>query len=130
MRTYEEIERDARPGSPFSNSTDGGAWTENWCDRCLHDKEFRDTGNGSGCPLLLAALTGKTPIEWMLNDRLSLGDTYHCIEFRDEDEGPTEPRPPAPQIPGQGALFDAEPYEGVRMFSDVVAQIKPAEVSH
>jgi hypothetical protein len=128
MRTFEEMDRDAREGSPFSNGTEGECWTANWCGRCVHDKAFREGKASTGCDLMLIALCGKTPVEWMRQDGHRLGDQYHCIEFRDERDGPKDPPKPPPQIPGQGLLFDAEPYEGVRMFADVVDEIRPAEV--
>lgn len=124
MRTFEEMDRDARPGSPFSNSTEGECWTANWCDRCVHDKAFREGKASTGCDLMLIALCGKTPAEWMRQDGFRLGDQYHCIEFRDEDDGPPPPTEPEPTPPGQGELFPMGEYVGTRMFADVVAEVE------
>ena len=33
----------------FSNGSEGMDFQARWCDRCLHDKEYRDTGEGPGC---------------------------------------------------------------------------------
>lgn len=98
MRSYITISANARDAPPFSNSTEGDAWTANWCDRCSHDKDAPD----NGCPILLVGLMGKTPAEWQPGDRLLLGQTYRCTEFRRRREEP--PR----QVPGQLALFVAE----------------------
>ena len=112
MRTYEEAWAAAREGSPFSNGTEGFAWEENWCARCVHDAEFRRTGDGSGCVLMQVALLGRTPVEWI--DQTAnghrLGDTYQCTEFRDKDdngggEGEPDPGPP-PVIDGQVDMFE------------------------
>lgn len=125
MRTYDEAFAAARDGSPFSNGTEGHAWQANWCDRCLHDQSVRrddvkpDPRNNGllGCALMAVALTGKTPSEWLEQDRFNLGDQYHCIEFRDEnDPGPGYEPQPDPPLPGQLVLFDAGPYAGTRMF--------------
>ncbi|MGZ0147163.1 hypothetical protein ACXJJ3_08835 [Kribbella sp. WER1] len=98
MRSYITISANARDRAPFSNSTEGAAWTANWCDKCTHDTGAPD----DGCPILLVGLMGKTPTEWQPGDRLLLGATYRCAEFRlRRDE------PPA-QVPGQLALFIAE----------------------
>lgn len=118
MITFEEAHATAREGSPFSNSTDGDAWMANNCERCINDK-------GDGCPLILVALIGKTPAEWIEKDPLSL-DRYTCIHFRDEDDGPgpTEPTP-IPTPDGQEELFGREGFERpARMFADT----KPVEV--
>lgn len=129
MRTAEQIWKDAREGSPFSNGTEGYAWMDNWCGRCIHDKPARNGHEENGCPLLLPALSGKTPVEWLDGPRNEQGhwaidDKYHCIEFRDEDDGPPPPTEPQPTPPGQGELVPMEPYVGTRMFADVVAEVQ------
>ncbi|WP_066360314.1 hypothetical protein [Herbidospora mongoliensis] len=118
MISFEQADATAREGSPFSNSTDGDAWTGAYCGRCVNDK-------GDGCPLILVALLGKTPAEWIEKDPLSL-DRYTCIHFRDEDDGPALCEPtPIPTPDGQEELFDREPFtRPARMFADT----KPVEV--
>ena len=113
MRTYDEAKAAAKDEPAFSNGTEGYAWMDNWCDRCVHDKGTRDGTDEAGCPLVMVALMGKTPIEWIdqTENGHRLGDTYHCTEFRDEDEGggdddaPPPPGPPAPEIDGQADIF-------------------------
>jgi hypothetical protein len=125
VRTYAESDAAAIAGSPFSNSDEGIAWMANWCDRCVHDRPARRGDDGNGCHLILIALCGKTPSEWMEGPRdekgrYSMADQYHCIEFRDErDRGGREPRSPRP-VPGQGELIPRDGLEGTRMFVDVV----------
>lgn len=109
---------------PFSNSTEGCAFQANWCDRCIHDKPAREDRYEDACGILLLALTGKTPGEWIEQEWGESGppvDRYHCIEFRDEDDGPPPSTEPQPTPPGQGELLPMEPYVGTRMFADVVA---------
>lgn len=114
---------------PFSNGTEGEAWMENWCGRCVHDAPARHGDEGNGCPLILTAICGKTPIEWMRQPGFRLGDQYHCIYFDDDNKPPGDGwhRPESPS-PGQGELFPREDFEGVRMFSDVVAANKRERV--
>lgn len=130
MRTPDEIERDARDGSPFSNGTSGEIWMHNWCQKpCAHDGPFQRGETDEGCPLILLALTGKTPIEWLEQDG---SQDYHCIEFRDESSGGGEPGPrrPQPEMPGQEELFPAEAtHQGVRMFTDVVDEVRREAVA-
>lgn len=118
MRTYDEAFAVATDRTPFSNGTEGGAWTSNWCDQCVHDRSARrddvqpDPANKGllGCALLAVALMGRTPAEWI--DQTAnghrLGDTYHCTEFRDENGGEeSEPEPePLPVIAGQVDMFE------------------------
>jgi len=113
LADYDDIAKRARPGSAFSNGTEGYDWQANWCDRCLRDAPFRNGLKGAtGCPILLVALTGnKTPAEWMEqprdeHGRYSIADQYHCIEFRAPgDGGSGEPRP-KPEPPDMDGLFD------------------------
>jgi hypothetical protein len=78
-----------RLASPFSNSTDGDAWTEYWCDGCVHDKGARTGEDPSGCPLRLIALVGETPAEWKEKDPASMVNRYECTRFvQDPDEVP------------------------------------------
>lgn len=135
LPTFEEAEATAREGSPFSNSDEGYGWMANWCDRCVHDKPARNDDPGNGCPLVMVALLGKTPREWLDQTRYdadgkllpySRHDQYHCVMFRPEDDpGPDEPAP-IPDPPGQDALFPRDEFERPgRMFADT----KPQEVS-
>lgn len=112
MKTYDEAYAAAADRRPFSNGTEGCAWEENWCARCVHDAEFRRTWDGPGCPLMQVALMGRTPVEWIdqTENGHRLGDTYHCTEFRDKDDNggeDGEPEPgPLPVIDGQVDMFE------------------------
>src|SRR5215211_2299663 len=71
----------------FANGTEGHGWMANWCDRCLRDAPFRNIGTGSGCPLILVALQGRTPAEWLDGPRdehgaYSIAGQYSCVEFK------------------------------------------------
>jgi hypothetical protein len=121
MRPEAEIDAAARPGSPFSNGTEGYSWMANWCDECTNNDEATELW----CPILSVALLGKTPAEWVeqpwkqIKGRPegevapSLGDTYHCTEFvqrpewhDDPDGDPPPPPDPAPECDGQIDLID------------------------
>lgn len=118
MRTYAEIEQDARDTPAFSNGTMGYGWMANWCDRCTNDDmEKRDPSGILGCPIIAATMVGKTPIEFLAQtERDDILGNYTCIEFRDKDDpGSGEPTP-IPDPPGQELLLPREPFEGARMF--------------
>lgn len=117
MKTYDEAFAAAKDRRPFSNGSQGGAWTANWCDRCVHDRSARrddvkpDPANKGllGCALLAVALMERTPAEWIdqCEGGHRLGDTYHCTEFRDENGRGDEPEPePPPVIEGQVDMFE------------------------
>lgn len=142
MRTVDEIDEGARPGSPFSNGSEGADWQSRWCERpCAHDAAFqRDERGADGCPILMIAMLGKTPAEWLEQPWVPNGtwrdgsprsdppaDRYHCIEFRDEDTGPAGPQP-VPDPPDQGTLWPREPFEAARMLT-VVPAFDLAEVT-
>lgn len=119
--SYDEAMKTSREGSPFSNGTEGYAWLENWCGRCINDKPAREGDEANGCPLVLVALLGRTPVEWVDQwdgkSPFPLGDNYHCILFRDEDDGPDPEPKPIPDPPGQLTLAPREPYEAARMLT-------------
>jgi hypothetical protein len=126
MRPYDEAYAAAKDRRPFSNGTEGFAWMGNWCDQCVHDKGTRDGSDETGCPLVMVALMQRTPVEWLdqTENGHRLGDTYHCTEFVDEDDGPDDPEPepepePPPVIEGQVDMFE--------VFADqIVEQVESA----
>jgi hypothetical protein len=131
LPTHDEALASARDEPPFSNGTEGYGWLEANCGRCVHDAPTRRDEWDKGCPLILVALLGKTPIEWLDGPRDELGryrieDQYRCVMFRDEDDpGPDEPTP-IPDLPGQEGLFPRDGFERPgRMFADT----KPLEVA-
>jgi hypothetical protein len=104
MRSYDEIYTTARDERPFSNGTEGYGWMENWCwAPCQNPAETAwqryEEGKRKtppkdfpgGCPLILCALNGRTPTEWIDTwdgeGPYPLGDRFHCIEFRGPDGG-------------------------------------------
>lgn len=124
---YDDAWGRAKDEVAFSNGTEGSCWTDNWCDRCARDAPFRNGITPTGCALLAVALMGRTPAEWM--EQLwgqvkgrpegetapSLGDQYHCIEFRPVGGGGGggEPRP-RPEPPRMDGLFQ-RPNRAARM---------------
>lgn len=115
---YDRLYAEARPESPFSNGSQGYGWMARNCDHCIHDKPAREGRDAEGCPLVLVALMGRTPIQWLAETEEAwvYGD-FHCIEFRDEDDGPGPEPTPVPTPPGQGELVPREEYTGVRMLT-------------
>ncbi len=112
----------SRDESPFSNGTEGYGWMAANCGTCIHDKPARHGDEGNGCPLILLALVGRTPAQWLEGPRdengwYAIATQYTCIEYRNENDGPgPEPRP-IPTPPGQGELIPREPFEGTRMLT-------------
>lgn len=131
MIDYSTAYENARDERPFANGTEGYGWMGAWCDRCLVDAPFRNGIARTGCPLILVAMEGRTPIEWLDQKRTelrdgremlvpySIEDQYHCIEFRAPgDGGGGEPRPkPTPR--GQLGLFGRDEVAGRRMLVPV-----------
>lgn len=120
MRTEEEIQADATEARPFSNGSEGHAWTSNWCDECVHNDEETELW----CPILSVALLGSTPKEWVEqpwkqvsgrpegHTAPELGGKYECTEFkrRPNDDGDDDPAPdpePPPEVDGQLDIVDA-----------------------
>ncbi|WP_405149505.1 hypothetical protein OG589_14765 [Sphaerisporangium sp. NBC_01403] len=130
LPTCEQALASAREGSPFSNGTEGYAWMENNCERCVHDAATRRDDWANGCPLILVALLGKTPAEWLRKDHAHMGDQYTCIYFRDEDDGgPGEPTP-IPDPPGQEGLFPRDEFERpCLMFADTAPRLAERETA-
>lgn len=116
---YDRLYAEALDEPAFSNGDEGYSWTEAHCSTCIHDKEQRDSMSG-GCPLILVSLMGRTPIQWLDQKqdgrRYSREGQYICVEYRHEDDGPTEPQP-IPDPPGQLTLAPRDDYEGVRMLT-------------
>jgi hypothetical protein len=124
--TFDDVWSRAKDEPAFSNGEEGHAWEANWCGRCLRDAPFRNGIAATGCPILAVALSGRTPAEWFeqpwqqIQGRPagetapSLGDTYHCIEFRAPGAGGGEPRP-RPEPTGMTGLFD-RPERRTRMW--------------
>ena len=47
-----------------------------WCSRCQRDASYRKTGKGSGCGILLNALTGHSFDYWVYDE-----NGGRCAEF-------------------------------------------------
>ncbi len=62
----------AADGSPFSNGSEGQAWMANWCELCA----AYDT-----CPLILIAMLGRRPRQWVNEQPASLDNRYTCEAF-------------------------------------------------
>lgn len=115
---YDRLYEESREGSPFSNSSQGYGWMANNCDRCVHDKPARQGNEGQGCPLILLALVGRTPAQWLTaSDDDWVFANFQCTEFRDENGGPGPEPKPIPTPPGQGELLPRADFEGHRMLT-------------
>lgn len=108
--------------APFSNGTEGYGWMYAWCDRCVHDASYQRDEVKEGCPLVMVALSGRTPREWIPGD--PYGETgyiiekqFSCIYFRAEGDDDPDAKPePLPDPPGMDALFPRELVEPGRVF--------------
>lgn len=124
MDDYDTAFERARGESPFSNGTCGYGWMDAWCNQCIHDKPARQGDDGNGCPLIMVALVGRTPAEWLPGDPytdsgFSIPKQYTCVMFRHEDDGGDPEPKPIPDPPGQLTLFPRDGFEGVRMLKPV-----------
>lgn len=81
LSTDEEFDRGVdKP--PFSNGFEGESWMGIWCEECRHEPD---------CPLILVAITGRTPLAWHeqergVGDLASLTHRYTCHEFEQSKE--------------------------------------------
>ncbi|MBN6054556.1 hypothetical protein JYK22_21620, partial [Nonomuraea sp. RK-328] len=124
--TFEEADARARDGSPFSSGTEGECWMDNNCHRCVHDAPTRRDEWDKGCPLILVALLGKTPAEWLEKEPYGLADRYTCLYFRDEDDHGGEEPTLIPDPPGQLTLC---PRDGLERPARMFADTRPMEVA-
>ncbi len=111
---WPDVSETCREGMAFSNGTEWEMWSENWCERCVHDSPAL-VDQGKGCPLIMLGMTGFIPAEWMEQPEGS-PDRYHCIQFRDEDDGPGPEPQPKPEPSDMDGLFP-RPERRVRMLS-------------
>ena len=62
-----------RIARPFANGTEGTAWEQAWCARCIHDHDPNHGPDGvidTGCIFLTLALAGEpTPLIWQPMER-------------------------------------------------------------
>lgn len=106
----------------FSNGTEGYAWMDRNCDRCVHDHiNHRPDADNPGCPHILSLYVG-TPDPVFIPEMATYTDrhgvereyreTWTCIEFSrcPCDRGPDDPGEPAAPTPdpNQGVLFDVD----------------------
>lgn len=122
MDDAETIYVNARNERAFSNNTDWEIWSYNWCENdCVHDDAYQRDQTNEGCPIVLAALLGRTPREWLPGDPndSTCGSQYTCIFYRHKDEDDPDPKP-LPDPPDIEALFPREICEGPRVFLPVL----------
>lgn len=124
MRTYDQIIADARPGSPFSNSTQFEIWAANrGCYTCRND-DLGEGGDEKHCPILSASLMGVTPKEWTTaTDEDHIHGNYTCSEYDerpDDDGGPDDPDDPEPD-PGPPPVIEGQ-VDMFEVFADQIAE--------
>jgi len=66
--------------SAFSNGTEWDIWEASHCDVCQVDAPWRRNESEQGCPLILDAMTGGTPVEWVAPDP-AWPHHYECSKF-------------------------------------------------
>ncbi|KPI31397.1 hypothetical protein OV320_2613 [Actinobacteria bacterium OV320] len=118
---YGHLYAEAHDEPAFSNSDEGYGWMDANCATCIHDKPARQGRDHEGCPLILITLMSKRPIQFLDGPRspeglYNIADQYRCIEYRHENDGPTDPQP-IPDPPGQLTLLPREDYQGHRMLT-------------
>jgi hypothetical protein len=117
-------EVEPRKGQAFSNSSEWECWSAHWCDVCRVDEPARDRGQyEKGCPLILQALSGFIPAEWLEQEFLANNRYAACVNFRGYDDGGDEPKHPERPMPGQGELIPREDFERPKVFADTANEI-------
>ncbi|WP_304452873.1 hypothetical protein [Nocardiopsis sp. YSL2] len=91
LPTYDDAFARARDQVPFSNGTEGLDWEARWCATCVHDVDGQAM-TGPGCPLLMVALSRRTPAEWTEGPRdesghYSIRDQYRCGNYEQTPGG-------------------------------------------
>lgn len=119
MDDFDTAYAKARDERAFSNGTDREIWQYNNCETRAHDRETREPNPplGAGCPLVVVALLGRTPREWIPGEDKYCGDRFACVMYRHEDDDDPDAQPePLPDPPGMEALFPRELAEPGRVF--------------
>lgn len=79
-----DVRKNAQHVAPFSNGTEGEAFTARWCGTCAHDDI--DSGGAIGCPILDTVICHEvTPAEWEPWVDGGLSDRYRCTKYAPED---------------------------------------------
>ncbi|WP_280246403.1 hypothetical protein [Nocardia abscessus] len=64
MKPDRDYEKGAPPGRPVCNTPEGEVWIVNECEGGGNDARRCVNDDGEDCPLILIALTERTPAEW------------------------------------------------------------------
>lgn len=89
MPSYDDALARSAERSPFSNGTEGEAWTHGWCSRpgarCVHDEQYGAGPEKTACPLLDVALfENRTPAEWGEQTSALGREMYTCSRYEAE----------------------------------------------
>lgn len=105
MRTYDEINADAKAGTPFSNHSSFEVWAANTCAHgsgCVHDGVWGGGPRGAECQLITVSLSEKTPKEWTeRTDQIAIDSQhYNCTAYEEvvayaTDDEPADENPDA-----------------------------------
>lgn len=112
---------------PFSNGTEGSAWTAAWCANCLHDHATHDDEDYEhGCPLLAHSYGGHTPLVWQPMER----DFWHtlpagitCRAFERCDCAYEDIRAPARRMPVRLRLHVRATAAAMRAWADLHGEV-------
>lgn len=84
--SYDALLAEARDEPPFASGSDQADWIAANCGTCVHDREQRPGGPvGPGCPLVMVALMGRTPAQWVGGE----DGGHQCVEYRRDNDVPT-----------------------------------------
>lgn len=76
---------------PFSNGTEGGAWTAKWCDYCVRDHGLHNGGESQPmCDLVMTSMCDEWPEGWIPepdDGRFFLPSRMICTAFTPCTEG-------------------------------------------
>lgn len=74
LPSFDDADARAEARAPFANGFEWECWADGNCDQCVHEET---------CPLIMVALLGKTPAEWVPDKPGHLGKQYRCTAFRE-----------------------------------------------
>lgn len=99
-----------------SNGSEGDCFHAEYCDRCEHDRAFREGTDPAGCEIHCRALFLDTkhedyPREWCYD----AADNPVCTAFKEQDDNEGDAPKPEPPDPAQLVLI-ADPTEDAALF--------------
>lgn len=100
MSNSDKTSTHRQEGAPYrpSNSDDGCAFTDYYCENCKHDN-FGFNDEAEGCEILVLALIGEQPKEWIWKNGIPF-----CTKFEERTEADDRHHPDPDRDPNATQL--------------------------